>query len=313
MLAAYARSQDPDDALTGLAVGERPEPEPPDGWEVLDVRAAALNHHDFWALRGVALAPERLPMILGSDAAGVTADGREVIAYSVVEDDAGGWSMLSERAPGTLAERVAVPSDGLIDKPPELTFEEAACLPTAWLTAYRMLFVRGGLRPGQRVLVQGTGGGVATAVIVLAHAAGVEVTATSRDDARLERALELGATHVVRSGERVPARVDAVMETVGEATWSHSLRSLREGGRLVVSGATSGPNPPGELQRVFIRELEVLGSSMGTREELADLVRMLAVTGARPVIDSVRPLSETREALARLTRGEEFGKLVLVP
>jgi NADPH:quinone reductase-like Zn-dependent oxidoreductase len=313
VLAAYAHSQDPDDALAGLAVGERPEPEPPDGWEVIEVRAAALNHHDFWALRGVALDPERLPMILGSDAAGVTADGREVIAYPVVEEPDGGWSMLSEREPGTLAERVAVPSAGLLDKPPELSFEEAACLPTAWLTAYRMLFTRGELRPGQRVLVQGAGGGVATAAIVLAAAAGAEVIATSRDDGRLERARELGAAHAVRSGERVPARVDLVVETVGEATFGHSLRSLRPGGRIVVSGATSGPNPPGELQRVFIRELEIVGSSMGTRAELDQLVRMLAVTGARPVIDSVRPLAEASEAVARLARGEEFGKLVLVP
>lgn len=313
MLAAFARAQDADDPLSGLEVGERPEPEPPEGFEVVEVRAAALNHHDYWALRGVGLDAQRLPMILGSDAAGVTADGREVIAHPIVEDPDGSWSLLSERQPGTLAERVAVPSAGLVDKPAELSFEEAACLPTAWLTAYRMLFVRAGLRPGQRVLVQGAGGGVATAAIVLGRAAGLEVVATSRSDERLERALELGATHAIRSGERVPARVDAVIETVGEATWAHSLRSVREGGRVVVAGATTGANPPSELQRVFIRELDVLGSSMGTLEELRELVRTCVVADVRPVIDSVRPLSEARDALARVAEGEEVGKLVLVP
>ena len=313
MLAAFARAQDAGDPLAGLEVGERTEPDPPAGFEVIEVRAAALNHHDYWALRGTGLDADRLPMILGSDAAGVTADGREVIAYPIVEDPDGSWSLLSERRPGTLAERVAVPSAGLVDKPAELSFEEAACLPTAWLTAYRMLFVRAGLRPGQRVLVQGAGGGVATAAIVLGRAAGLEVVATSRSEARLERALELGATHAIPSGERVPERVDAVIETVGEATWAHSLRSVREGGRVVVAGATTGANPPGELQRVFIRQLDVLGSSMGTLEELRELVRACVVTGARPVIDSVRPLSEAPDAMARIAGGEEMGKLVLVP
>lgn len=312
MLAAFAESQSFDDPLTGLRVADRPEPEPGEGWEVVEVRAAALNHHDLWALRGVGLDSERLPMILGADAAGLTADGREVIAYGLVADGQG-WTLLSELHPGTLAERVAVPSANLLDKPAGLSFDEAACLPTAWLTAYRMLFGRGGLRPGQRVLVQGAGGGVATALIALASAAGVEVTATSRSDERLERAGALGATHLVRSGDRVPARVDAVMETVGEATWAHSLRSVRPGGRVVVSGSTTGPDPPAELQRVFIREIDVRGSSMGTLEELEELVRMLALTGTRPVVDSSRPLSDAPEAFERMRAGKEWGKLVLVP
>ena len=140
VLAAYATTQDAGDPLAGLEVGERPEPDPPEGFETIEVRAAALNHHDYWALRGVGLDADRLPMILGSDAAGVTADGREVIAYPLIAGPDGSWSLLSERHPGTLAQRVAVPSASLIDKPAELSFEQAACLPTAWLTAYRMLF-----------------------------------------------------------------------------------------------------------------------------------------------------------------------------
>ncbi len=310
MLAVSAAAQDFNDPLAGLEVGERDDPTPRDGWEVVEMRAAALNHHDLWSLRGVGLDAERLPMILGCDAAGVTTDGREVVLHAVLDDEQG-WSLFSERHPGTLAERIAVPSANLLPKSPQLSFAEAACLPTAYLTAYRMLFVRGGLRPGQRVLVQGAGGGVATAAILLAAAAGVEVTVTSRDEDRLERASELGAHHLLESGARVPNRVDVVIETVGEATWKHSLRSVGEGGKIVVAGSTSGPNPSAELQRVFFRQLDILGSTMGTKEELEALVRFLAVSGVRPVIDSERPLAEARDAFARMLAGEEFGKLVL--
>jgi len=311
VLAAFAAAQDPDDPLAGLEVGERPDPEPRDGWEVLELRAATLNHHDLWSLRGVGLPAERLPMILGCDAAGVTADGREVVAHAVVADDEHGWSLFSERHQGTLSERVLVPSANLLPKPAELSFAEAACLPTAYLTAYRMLFTRGRARPGQRVLVQGAGGGVATAAILIAAAAGLEVTVTSRDPERLERALALGAHVAVASGERVPNRVDVVIETVGEATWKHSMRSVAEGGRVVVAGSTSGPDPGADLQRLFFRELEVLGSTMGTRDELDDLLRLLAVTGIRPLVESERPLAEARDAFVRLAGGETFGKLVL--
>jgi len=310
MLAAFAAAQDPDDPLSGLEVGDRPEPEPRDGWEVVEVRAATLNHHDLWSLRGVGLPADALPMILGCDAAGVTADGREVVLHSVLEDEQG-WSLFSERHPGTLAERVAVPSANVLDKPAELSFAEAACLPTAYLTAYRMLFVRGEVRPGQRVLIQGAGGGVSTAAILLAAAAGAEVTVTSRDPERLERARELGAHVLLESGERVPNRVDVVIETVGEATWKHSMRSVEERGKIVVAGSTSGPNPGADLQRLFYRQLDVLGATMGTRDELDDLLRFLAVSGVRPLIDSERPLAEARDAFERLRAGQEFGKLAL--
>lgn len=319
MLAVTAARADPADPLSGLEVGQRPDPIPADGWEVMRVRAAALNHHDLWTLRGVGIDPKRLPIVLGCDAAGTTADGREVIVHAVVlerdeaEGPAANGSILSERYDGTHAELLAVPSRNLLDKPPSLSFSEAACLPTAWLTAYRMLFVQGGLRPGQRVLVQGAGGGVATACIALGRAAGLRVYVTSRDEAKRTRALELGAHVAVGSGERLPERVDAVMETVGEATWGHSLRSVEAGGAVVVSGATTGPNPPAELQRVFFRQVRVVGSTMGTRAELVDLVRLLDATGLRPVIDSQRPLAEARGAYTAMAEGDVFGKLVLVP
>ena len=318
MFAVTAVSADPAAPLDGLRLGDHPDPDPPAGWEVVEVRAASLNHHDVWTLRGVGIDRDRLPIVLGCDAAGVTADGREVLVHAVVGDADGGdetlapgRSILSEVHDGTFAERVAVPARNLVDKPAGLTFEEAACLPTAWLTAYRMLFTRGELRPGQRVLIQGAGGGVATAAILLARAAGLHVTVTSRDAGKLERARELGAHVGVEAGQRLPERVDAVIETVGEATWAHSLRALEPGGVVVVSGATSGANPPADLNRVFFRQLRVVGSTMGTREELVRLVRFLDATGVRPLIDAVVPMDQARTAFERMVAGEVFGKLVL--
>ncbi len=318
MLAAYAESTDADDPLSGLRVDQRPEPEPREGWVTVDVRAAALNHHDLWSLRGVGLPEDKLPMILGCDATGIDPDGNEVMVHAVIASD--GWTgdetldpkrtLLSELHPGTLAEQVAVPRRNVVPKPAALSFQEAACLPTAWLTAYRMLFTKGELAPGQTVLVQGATGGVATAAITLGAAAGLRVWVTSRDEDKRARAVELGADEAFESGARLPERVDVVLETVGEATWKHSLRSLRPGGTLVVSGSTSGGNPPADLQRVFFLQLRVVGSTMGTREELEQLARLCETKGVRPEIDRVLPLSEAREGLAALERGEVFGKVV---
>jgi NADPH:quinone reductase-like Zn-dependent oxidoreductase len=321
MLAVFASRTDADDPLSALEIGDRPDPEPPEAWTTVTVKATSLNHHDLWSLRGVGLPEDRLPMILGCDAAGVDADGNAVIVHSVIASD--GWrgdetldparTLLSERHQGTLAERVAVPKGNLVPKPEALTFEEASCLPTAWLTAYRMLFVKSGLLPGQTVLIQGAGGGVASAAIVLARHAGMRVWVTSRDQAKGEKAKELGAHDAFESGARLPERVDAVLETVGEATWKHSLRALRPGGTIVVSGSTSGPNPPAELRRVFFLQLNVIGSTMGTRDELAQLARLLETTGIRPQIDRVLPLSEAHEGFSAMASGDVFGKIVFTP
>jgi len=321
MLAVYAASTNADDPLAGLVVGDRPDPEPPAGWTTVEVRAAALNHHDLWSLRGVGLPEDRLPMILGCDAAGVDADGNDVIVHSVIASD--GWrgdetldpkrTLLSEQHQGALAERVAVPRGNLVPKPAALSFEEASCLPTAWLTAYRMLFVKAGVRPGDTVLIQGAGGGVASAAVVLARQAGLRVWVTSRDPGRGEKAVELGAHEAFESGARLPERVDAVLETVGEATWKHSLRALRQGGTLVVSGATSGDAPSAELRRVFFLQLSVVGSTMGTRDELARLARLCETSGIRPEIDRVLPLSEARDGFAAMASGDVFGKIVFTP
>ena len=318
MFAAFAVRQAPDDPLSGLELGERPEPQVPDGWARAHLRAASLNHHDLWSLRGVGLPAERLPMILGGDGAGVDDAGNEVVVHAVIsrpdwtgdETEDPKRSLLSEVHQGTFADQVVVPRRNLVPKPGSLSFEEAACLPTAWLTAYRMLFGKSGVQPGGTVLVQGAGGGVATALIVLGAAAGYRVWATSRDAGKRKRATELGAEQVFESGARLPERVDAVMETVGEATWSHSLKSLLPGGTLVVSGATSGPDPSAELNRVFFLQLRVVGSAMGTRNELERLLRFCEVTGVRPVIDSVMPLEEARRGFERMASGDLFGKVV---
>jgi NADPH:quinone reductase-like Zn-dependent oxidoreductase len=318
VFAAYAARQDADDPLSGLELGERPAPDVPDGWARVRLRAASLNHHDLWSLRGVGLPADRLPMILGCDGAGVDDEGNRVVVHSVISTP--GWSgdetedprrsLLSEVHQGTFADEVVVPRRNLVPLPDALTFEQAACLPTAWLTAYRMLFTKSGVQPGGTVLVQGTGGGVATALIALGAAAGYRVWATSRDAAKRDRAVELGAEQVFESGARLPERVDAVMETVGKATWSHSLKSMRPGGTLVVCGATSGPDPSADLNRVFFLQLRVVGSTMGTRDELQRLLQFCETTGVRPVIDSVMPLEEARDGFARMAGGELFGKVV---
>ena len=320
MLAVYASRFSPDDPLSALVVGDRPEPDVPDGWTTVEVKAASLNHHDLWSLRGVGLRSDQLPMILGCDAAGVDEDGNEVVVHALVGDPQ--WrgdesldprrTMLSEKHPGTFAERVAVPRRNLVPKPDSLSFAEAACLPTAWLTAYRMLFTRGQVRPGETILVQGAGGGVATALITLASSAGVRVWVTSRDETKRARALELGAHGVFETGARLPDRVDAAFETVGRATWEHSVRALRPGGRVVISGTTSGSHPDdAQLTRVFFLQLQVIGSTMGTATELRELMTMLDASGVRPLVDREISMEHAAEGFRAMADGDVFGKIVL--
>jgi NADPH:quinone reductase-like Zn-dependent oxidoreductase len=322
MFAVYAARIDAEDPLSGLETGEWPDPEPSAGWTTVTVKATALNHHDVWSLRGVGLAADRLPMILGCDAAGTDEDGNEVVVHGVIGDaNAGGGdetldprrSLLSERYQGTFAERVTVPKANLVPKPAALSFEEAACLPTAYLTAYKMLFDKSGAQPGSTILVQGAGGGVATALILLGRAAGYRMWVTSRTEAKRDAAVKLGADKAFPTGARLPERVDVVMETVGQATWSHSVRSLRPGGRIVISGATSGDVPPAELTRIFFTQLSVVGSTMGTRDQLGRLVRFCEQTGTRPLIDRVLPLAEARDGFKAMIDGTHTGKVVFVP
>jgi NADPH:quinone reductase-like Zn-dependent oxidoreductase len=307
------------DPLSAVEVAERDAPTPPDGWTTVDLRAASLNHHDVWNMRGVGVQESWLPCVLGSDGAGVDADGNEVIVYPLIADpDAGGGDetldprrrMLSDGIDGTFAQRIAVPRRNLVAKPPELSWEAAACLGTAWLTAYRMLFGRGDLPAGSTILVQGAGGGLSTALVALGKAGGLRVWVTSRSEAKRAKAVELGADRAFAHAERLPERVDAVMDSVGQATFKHSLRALRPGGSLVTVGATSGTDVDPELTRVFLNQIRIQGVAMGTRDELRRLAVLCASAGIEPTVDSTFTLADATDGIRRMVDGELFGKVV---
>lgn len=320
MKAVYAERPCPDDPLAALRFGERPEPELPDeDWTVVDVRAAGLNHHDLWTLRGSGVPSHKYPLTLGVECAGTDDTGREVVVHGMVygreflecpvRDPA--WTMLGEGRPGTFAERVAVPRHTLIAKPPQLTFAEAGAITGTWLTAYRMLFTKGALLPGQTVLVQGGGGGLSTALIQLGRAAGLRMWATSRTGWKRDLARELGADRVFVPGAPLPEPVDAVMESVGRDTWAHSLRSVRAGGCVVVAGATTGALPPAHLTRIFWNELRVLGVMCGTMAELRSLLSFMVAHDLRPRIYREFPAECSAEGFRLLAEGDVGGKIVL--
>jgi NADPH:quinone reductase-like Zn-dependent oxidoreductase len=317
--AAVAVSQDPNDPLAGLVLATRPDPEARPGWTRVKVKAASLNPHDTWTLRGIGHPAERIPIVLGCDAAGVTEDGRDIVVYPVMGDAARGGgdstldpqrALLSETIDGTLADYIMLPESMIVPKPASLSFAEAACLGVAWGTAYRMLFTRAGVKAGDRVLVQGASGGVASAAIALARAAGARVYATARSEHKREFALRCGAVQAFEPGARLPERVDAVIETVGEATWAHSLRALRPGGTVVVAGATSGGMPPADLQRVFYQQLRVIGSTGCTRPEFEALLRLLDTTGVRPPLETIA-FEQIPVGFRRLLEGDVLGKIVV--
>ena len=323
MRAAVAIAQSAEDPLGCLVVLDEPEPVIEPGWERVRVRAAGLNPHDLWTLRGVGHPAERIPMILGCEGAGETDDGRRVLIHGVICDpDAGGGDetldprreILSEVHNGTLAEYVAVPARNVVPLPDGLSFEQAACLPVAWGTAYRMLTTRAGLRAGDTVLVQGASGGVSSAAIWIARALGARVYATARTPEKRAYAVALGAQEAFESGGRLPERVDVVVDTVGEATWKHSLRSLKPGGCVVTCGATSGASPDAELNRIFYLQLRIIGSTMCTLGELHGLLDLI---GRHPLpdrmIDRVLPLERVHEGVAALASGQHVGKIVVRP
>ncbi|WP_432975946.1 zinc-binding dehydrogenase [Dactylosporangium sp. CA-233914] len=321
MLAAVAVAQSETDPLAGLELRDLPVPRTEPGWSRVRVAASTINMHDLWTLRGVGHSADQLPRILGCDAAGYDESGRPVVVYPVIGSADRGRgdetldpqrALLSERHDGAFAEYLVVPTRNLRPLPDGLSLDEAACLPVAWGTAYRMVFTQAGVRAGDRVLVQGAGGGVASAAIKLAVAAGAVVYATSRSADKLQLAEQWGARGV-ETGGRLPEKADVVIETVGEATWSHSLRSLRPGGAVVVAGATSGFNPPADLGRVFYLQQRILGSTGCTLAEMDALLRMLAATGVRPVIDRSFPLEDIHKAFQLMIDGEIAGKIVVRP
>ena len=345
MRAAYAAKLGGDAPLRNLEIGERPKPEPGRGEVRIRVRAVTLNHHDYFTLRGIVGYPIEPPRILGCDAAGVVDAhgpgagdlappvGADVVVYPVRRCGVcpacfGPDPMLCRRftmlsdgdVEGSLAEYVVVPASAAVRKPASLDFAQAACMGVTFLTAYRMLFVKAAVEPGRSVLVHGAGGGLATAAIQLASGAGCTVIATSRSQERRAAALRIGALHAVEAGKDAAKAVlgltggegvDAVIESVGEPTWGTSVRAVRQGGAIVVAGATAGPNPPADLSRIFWRQLRVLGSTMGSLPEFERLLRFVDSRGIKPVIDSTYELKDARAAFERLAAGEHFGKLVI--
>ncbi|KLO62109.1 molecular chaperone GroES [Dermacoccus sp. PE3] len=319
MIAAVAVSQNADDPLAGLEVREKPKPDVPQGWSLVKIVTSSINMHDVWTLRGVGHPPELLPRILGCDAAGYDEDGNRVVVHGIIGDlDRGRGdetldpkrSLLSEQYEGTFAEYVAVPARNLVPLPDGISFADAACLPVAWGTAYRMLATQAKLRAGDTVLVQGSAGGVNSAAIKLAVAMGATVYATSRTDEKLALAESWGARGIA-DGARLPEQVDYVIDNVGEATWSHSVKSLRPGGAIVTCGATTGMNPSADLGRIFYQQKRVLGSTMCTLTELQQLVRVMENTGVRPLIDSTVSLENIRDGFETLLGGDVRGKIVV--
>lgn len=318
MFAVYAAAPDAASPLDSLTVGERPAPQAPPGWVTVDITAASLNMHDLWTLRGVGIKPDRFPMILGCDGAGRLPDGTEVVVHPVIGDPGRSGdetldpkrTLLTESHQGTFADQVIIPARNAVPKPAGLTPAQASVMGTAWLTAYRMLFVKSGLRPGQTMLVQGASGGVSTALVQLGRAAGMRVWVTGRTEDKRALATRLGAHATFPSGGRLPERVEAVFETVGEATWSHSLRSLVPGGVIVVSGSTTGPDPGADLQRLFFLQLRVIGSTMGTRAELVDLLAFVDNAGIVPEIGLELPMEKAADGFRAMLDGDTSGKIV---
>ena len=322
MFAVYAKEANFNDPLAAVAVGERPEPVVPEGWVRVRVTHASLNRHDIFTLLGVTAQKEPIPfpMILGNDGAGLLDDGTPVAIYPVMgssfwrgdETLDPAWHIFSELVPGTMADYVAVPKRNAIPLPEGLSPVNAALLGTAWLTAYRSLFAKSGLRPGETLLVQGASGGMSTALIQMGRAAGFEVWATTRNEAGREIALRLGADAVFATNEELPRRVDAVVDNVGALTWAHSLRSLKRGGTLVVNGITSGGIAETDLLRIFVEQIDVRGTIMGTLEEMQALMRFIVTAGIEPELGAVIPMTEAREAIGAMIAGHTRGKTVFI-
>src|SRR5215831_6107875 len=310
-----------------LVLDEAPDPVAAPGEVLVRLRASALNHLDVWIRKGLPSVPK--PRILGADGAGVVEalgqgvtgfePGDPVVINPGIEVGGGRIHVIGEHGDGTNAELIAVPATNVHPIPDGLSFEEAAAFPLVFETAYRMLVTRAGLKEGEWVLTWGSGGGVSTAALAIAKALGARVIVTSSSDAKLERARELGADaganhatgDVKAAVQEATEGRDVVVEHVGEATWQTSLAVAAPGGRVAVCGATSGPNPPAALHRIWWKQLSIPGSTMGTGEDFAGAFELVTSGRALPVVDSVLPLEEIRAAHKRLEAGEQLGKIVL--
>jgi NADPH:quinone reductase-like Zn-dependent oxidoreductase len=321
MRVAVAVRMDPLDPLSALQLQDGwPDPVPAEGQVRIRVAATTVNMHDLWTLRGIGVRPEAFPMILGCDIVGWDAQGNEVMVTGAFGDpDAGDGdetldpkrSLISEDLPGSFAEYTLVPARNVIPKPQWLSFRQAACLNVGWSTTYRALFTRAKAQPGERILIQGAGGGTATAAISMARAAGLYVIATSRSEQKQKRALELGAHEAIPTEQRLSEPVDLAFDSVGAATWKHSLRSLKPGGRIVTCGATTGSDIALDLPRLFYRQLSIIGSTSGTRAETLRMLQLMHAASLRPVIDSVYPFERINDAFVRTQAPDLFGNVVV--
>ena len=301
-----------------LRYEDAPDPEPADGEILVSLRAASLNHLDIWIRKGLPSVPK--PRILGADGAGIREDTGERVVINPGLEHGDRILVIGEHMDGTHAELVAVPASNVYPLPDGLSFEEAAAFPLVFETAYRMLVTKAGLQEGEWVLLWGIGSGVATAGLAIAKALGARALVTSTNDEKLERARELGADAAVRSDDDVIAAVkeatggagvDVVLEHVGQATWERTLQAARAGGRIAVCGATSGPNPPAALHRIWWKQLTIYGSTMGTKEDFEGAYELVKSGKAKPIVDEVFPLSEARAAHERMEAGDQLGKIVL--
>jgi NADPH:quinone reductase-like Zn-dependent oxidoreductase len=321
MFAVYAARPNPEDPLASLVIGERPEPEVPDGWVRVKISHASLNRHDLFTLRGITAHPEPIPfpMILGNDGAGALEDGTPVVIYPVMGSDNwrgdetldAHWHILSEKVPGTFADYVAVPKRNAIPLPEGLSALDASVLGTAWLTAYRALFTKSNLKPGETLLVQGASGGMSTALIQLGRAAGYEVWVTSRNAKGRELAEKLGAHRTFAAHETVPHRVHAVIDNVGPASWEHSMASVARGGTVVITGLTTGPQVKLTLLPMLSNQITVCGSIMGTLNDMRSMISFIVSTRIKPEVGQVLPMERAKEAFRAMWEGHTHGKTVL--
>src|SRR5215472_6289046 len=321
MFAVYAARPNPEHPLASLVVGDRPEAEVPDGWVRVWVSHASLNRHDLFTLQGITAQPDPIPfpMILGNDGAGTLEDGTPIVIYPVMGSDDWRddetldpyWHVFSERVAGTFADYVAVPRRNAIPLPEGLSALDASVLGTAWLTAYRALFTKSNLKPGQTLLVQGASGGMSTALIQLGRAAGFEVWATSRSPKGRELGEKLGAHRTFSANETLPCRVRAVIDNVGPASWEHSMASVARGGTVVMTGLTTGPEVKLSLLPMLGDQITVCGSIMGTLHDMKCMINLIVGTGIKPENGQVLPMERDKEAFRAMSEGNTYAKTVL--
>jgi NADPH:quinone reductase-like Zn-dependent oxidoreductase len=320
MFAVYADHADADNPLAALRIGTQPEPEVPEGWLMVKVTHASLNRHDLFTLRGITGHPEgvRFPIILGNDGAGTLEDGTPVAIYPVMGSDDWRddetldprWHIFSEFVPGTFAEYVAVPKRNAIVLPDGISPLDASVLGTAWLTAYRALVTKSGLKPGETLLVQGASGGMSTALIQLGRAAGFEVWATSRNSKGRELAEKLGAHRTFDSNEKLPRKVQAVVDNVGLASWEHSISSVARGGTIIITGGTTGFEVTLPLIPMLVEQIIVCGSIMGTLQDMKNMINFIVGAGIKPEIGRILPMERAEEAFRAMWEGKTHGKTV---